>query len=80
MEKENVFNDLKAIGQEHLLRFYDELDEQGKEKLTEQLCEIDYSVLDISDNEQQRGSFEPLGAETIDKIALSRELYTEKGL
>lgn len=71
---------LKEKGQEHLLRFYDELDEQGKQKLAAQIDELDLSVLDMTDEEVERGHFEPLGALTIDQINEDRQRFTDIGL
>ena len=60
----DIRSHLKALGQEHLLRFYDELDSSSQSRLIEQLKDLDYSVLDITDRQEQRGAFEPMGAMT----------------
>jgi len=36
---------LKKYGQEHLLKFYDNLDENKKEKLLEQIENIDFELI-----------------------------------
>ena len=41
-----LFDQLKKYGQEHLLRFWDDLDDSGKKKLAEQLNEIDWEDMD----------------------------------
>ena len=49
MEKymyEDIVKKLEQHGQTHLLKFYDELDEAGKQKLLGQLAEIDWENLD----------------------------------
>lgn len=76
----DIFNKLSAIGQEHLLRFYDELDEFQKRKLTEQIDSIDLSVLDAGECELTRGHFEPMGAMTTEQINARRQELTETGL
>ena len=43
---QELFNKLKPHGQEHLLRFWNELDECGKKNLAAQLDEIDWDEMD----------------------------------
>jgi hypothetical protein len=38
----NIKTKLTELGQEHLLRFYDELDDKGKDNLLSQLEGLDY--------------------------------------
>ena len=76
----DIRSHLKALGQEHLLRFYDELDSSSQSRLIEQLKDLDYSVLDITDRQEQRGAFEPMGAMTLDQIEKNRPRLTEIGL
>ena len=76
----DIRSHLKALGQEHLLRFYDELDSSSQSRLIDQLKGLDYSVLDITDKQEQRGHFEPLGAMTLDQIEKDRPRLTEIGL
>ena len=76
----DIRSHLKALGQEHLLRFYDELDSTSQSRLIEQLKGLDYSVLDITDRQEQRGAFEPMGAMTLDQIEKNRPRLTEIGL
>ncbi len=74
---------LKKYGQEHLLAYYDELSDVGKADLLSQISKIDFSLLDNlnADNNQnsQRGSFEPLGAVTINDIQKFSEEYKTAG-
>lgn len=76
----DVKTTLSELGQEHLLKFYDELDESGRARLMSQLETLDYSVLDIGNTETPRGRFEPLGAMTIDRINNDRQRLTKIGL
>lgn len=76
----DIFKKLEMLGQSHLLRFYNELDEKSKAHLAQRIESLDYSVLDITDDEFPRGHFEPLGAMTLDKIALQRESFEQSGL
>lgn len=76
----DIRSHLKALGQEHLLRFYDELDSSSQSRLIDQLKGLDYSVLGITDRQEQRGAFEPMGAMTLDQIEKNRPRLTEIGL
>ncbi len=63
MTKEEAAKKLKEYGQEHVLRYYDELDGRQQEKLLNQIEETDFSVLNhIKDVETglTRGKFAPL--------------------
>ena len=61
---------LRRYGQEHILSYYETLDDTQKEKLKEQLSRMDLSVLAGLKHqaEEERGTFMPLGALTIDEI------------
>lgn len=74
---------LEKEGQAHLLKYYDELSDEEKEKLIEQISRIDFSVvLEIPKDgcENERGVIEPLGALTIEEIDKGREEYERIGI
>ncbi|MCR4605069.1 MAG: UDPGP type 1 family protein [Eubacterium sp.] len=74
---------MKAIGQEHVLKYFDELDEASKEALLTQIEETDFSVLDLigkADTHSVRGSFSPLVAMQLAEIEKNREKYTDEGI
>ena len=74
---------LEKEGQAHLLTYYDELSDEEKEKLIEQISRIDFSVvLEIPKDgcENERGVIEPLGALTIEEIDKGREEYERIGI
>lgn len=75
---------LSEYGQEHILKYYTELDQSEKEELLSQIELIDFSVLDNLKAENSftaaRGTFAPLGAVTIDDIAKNKEIYLNKGI
>lgn len=75
---------LSKYGQEHILRYFDELSDKEKQELLDQIEIIDFSVIDNLDTEKNansvRGKFEPLGAVTIDDIASNSEKYAETGI
>ena len=45
MTQASIFEQLKSFGQEHLLRFWDDLDETGKASLEEQIAKIDFDQI-----------------------------------
>ena len=71
MDYESTRKLLESVHQEHLLKYYDELSEQSKEKLLKQINNVDFSVLKLVENHQtatEKGKLEPLGAVTLDQI------------
>lgn len=74
---------LEENGQEHLLAFWDELNEESREKLLSQIENIDWSIfeqLEQKDILEQRGKFEPLGALEVDEIEENKEKYEKAGV
>lgn len=74
---------LKAHSQEHVLKFYDELTEEGKKELLTQIENIDWSIFDIlakKDVLAGRGTFAPLGALEIDEIESRKAEFEAKGI
>lgn len=70
---------LTTIGQEHVLKYYDELSEAQKETLLKQIEETDFSVLKRIDSgaSGERGVFSPLAAMQLSEIeARKHELYS----
>ena len=74
MNYNEAVSKLKEAGQEHLLRFYEELTEEEKETLLKQIEETDFSVLSHLKEKGggERGEFAPLAAMQREEI-LSRE-------
>ena len=69
---------LTTIGQEHVLKYYDELSDAQKATLLKQIEETDFSVLKRIDSgaSDERGVFSPLAAMQLDEIeARKQELY-----
>lgn len=74
---------LSKCGQEHVLRYYDELDDAGKTELLEQVAGTDFSVIDSlkqKDKGVQKGKITPLGAMELAEIEKSREHFCEIGM
>ncbi len=76
---------LAALGQSHLLRWYDTLTEHEQDALLAQIDDLDPHLLEVfaahhSQGEAQRGKLEPLGALTLSEIYDHREAYETAGL
>ncbi len=73
----------KKYGQEHLLRYYDELSSEEQISLLKEIEALDFSLLSILHSESAssgRGFFEPLGALTVQEISEKRIEYERAGL
>lgn len=74
---------LSAEGQEHLLKYYEELSEEQRESLLNQINDLDLSLLGLikeGAKEVPKGKLEPLGAVTLDEIAANKNEYEKIGL
>ena len=81
------FDRLKEFGQEHLLKYYDELTAEEKKSLEDQINAADFTLLDALNNKDQHkatgdegGTLAPLGALEIDEIKKNHDKYEEIGL
>ena len=82
MNKTEAQEKLQKIGQEHLLKYYDELDAADQEKFLEQIDDTDFGVLRFLKEKEgrARGTFTPLAAMELDEIEARREEFKETGL
>jgi len=74
---------LQDKGQTQLLKYYDELSENEKEALLEQINNIDFDVIDAgiaAMGKNERGSFKPLKALRIEDIEKEKDKDLETGL
>lgn len=74
---------LQKYGQEHVLKYYDELSGQEKERLLAQIEAADMEILEACGYREtlmQRGVITPLGAMQLEEIEANREDFTETGL
>ncbi|MBQ8181812.1 MAG: UDPGP type 1 family protein [Ruminococcus sp.] len=75
---------LSEYGQEHILRYYDELSDDEKNGLLRQIEVTDFSVInDLKTRNEEsgnRGVLEPLGAVTIEDIQKNKEEYLKVGI
>lgn len=83
MNFEEAKKKLEKYGQDHVLAYYDELTEEQKESLLQQIDETDFSVIKYAANpsgSQVRGKISPLGAMEIPQIEANRKQFEEAGL
>ena len=75
---------LEKHNQSHLLEYYDELNEDQKEHLLEQISEIDFDLIKLiesADTPDERGVITPLDAEvSIKDIEENAEKFRAKGI
>lgn len=73
---------LQINNQEHILKYYHELDKEQQEYLLEQIESADFEILKHSiDNRvaENKGKISPISVMDIDEIEVSKELYRDKG-
>ncbi len=74
---------LKKYGQEHVLKYYDELDGEAQKALLKQIEETDFSVLSHLDDAKrgdERGQFAPLAAMQRDEIIRRDKEFHDAGV
>ena len=74
---------LEKYGQEHVLKYYDELSDAEKEALLTQIEETDMSILAACKNKEElakKGVITPLAAMELDEIEANKESFLSTGL
>lgn len=82
LDREKALEIVAEYKQEHIMKYFDELNEEEKKELLNQIEITDFSVLSNLDENKKniaRGTFEPLGAVTIDDISANSSEYTAIG-
>ena len=83
MTYQEAYAKLEQIGQTHLLRFYDTLTQEEKDRLLGQIRDTDFSVLKYigrKDQLQQWTEIAPLPAMELSEIEKGKEAFTRTGL
>lgn len=82
MDKIQAEEILKKHGQEHILQYFDELDEDARESLLNQIEKLDFSLINIEkkDEAAAEGLIEPLEAMKLSEIESRKEYYEGIGL
>ncbi len=83
MTLEEAKQKLLKYGQEHVLKYYDELSEAEKQGLLAQIEETDMSILASCKNKEElvkKGVVTPLAAMELEEIEANRESFTATGI
>ena len=82
MNYEQALDKLTKYGQQHLLRFYGELNEAQKKRLLSQIEATDFEVLSSMDDmhKAERGRIAPLEAMQLPEIEKKKEQFRKTGL
>ncbi len=83
MVPESIRAKLTEYGQEHILKYYDELSDEEKKALLKQIEETDMSVLAAAANPDEltkKGVISPLPCMELDEIEKNRESFEKTGL
>lgn len=73
---------LKGIGQEHLLKYYNELTITERNQLLEDIAKTDFSVLEniVHPHIKTKGKISPIDSISLAEIAKNRDMYEREGL
>lgn len=83
MDKSAVESKLAKYGQEHVLKYFDELDEEQQKDLLAQVELVDLEVIkkcQAGENSSEKGKITPLAAMELDEIEANKEEFTKTGL
>ena len=82
MNYEQALDKLTKYGQQHLLHFYGELNEEQKQTLLSQIEATDFEVLASLDatHKMEHGKIAPLAAMQLPEIAEKKEMFRKVGL
>ena len=83
MNLEEAKKKLETFGQEHVLKYYDELSETEKKDLLTQIDETDFAVLENCKNlgkSEGRGEFSPLAAMQVSEIERRKDEFAAAGI
>ena len=81
MTYQEAYEKLEKYNQTHLLKYYDELTDEGKKSLLSQIELLDLSVIGHNnDCADEKGKIEPLGALTIDEINNRKNEFEQVGI
>ena len=83
MKREQIIEKLALYGQEHLLRYEDELSEKEKEAFYQQIMDTDFDLLKKlgqKEEEKKERNIEGLDCLEADAIKAKEDIYRNKGL
>lgn len=71
---------LQISGQQHLLKYYDELDEAQRAALLNQIEQIDFSVVSTNKQPEKRGRITPIGVTELAEIRTRGDEFFDAGM
>lgn len=80
MNYNEALEKLKKYGQEHVLKYYDELDEAGKSSLLKQVEDTDFQVILDSEAKTEKGKITPIEVCELKQIEENKDKYKQAGL
>lgn len=80
MNYNKAMEKLEKYGQEHVLKYYDELPDEQRNTLIEQIDRTDFTVIGQAAETGKRGIIAPIKAMTIPEIAMGRERFERIGM
>lgn len=80
MNYNEAMEKLKKYGQEHVLKYYDELPDEQRNTLIEQIDRTDFTVIGQAAETGKRGIIAPIKAMTIPDIDMGRERFERIGM
>ena len=83
MTLEQAKEKLAKYGQEHVLKYYGELNEEEKQGILDQIETTDMSILEACKHKEdlaKKGVITPLAAMQLDEIEANREEFTATGI
>lgn len=80
MTFEQIKEQLEQHGQTQLLRFYEELKDEEKEVLLEEISHIDFDMIDHPQGSESGGEITPIGALTLDQIREREPQFRQEGI
>lgn len=80
MNYTEALNKCKLYEQEHLLKYFDELNESERNELIEQIMATDFSVIRQAMSQEKKGTITPIEAMECDEINAKKAEYEQVGL
>ncbi len=82
MNYKEAYEKLEKYGQLHVLKYYEELPEEKKDSLLNQVAELDFEILKYSkeNTTNRKGTVSPLAAMQLPEIETNKEEYTRIGV
>ncbi len=80
MNKEQIVKKLEQYDQMQLLRFFDELTEEEQEGLLAEIDRIDFDMINIHNQTENKGTIAPIDAMTLSEIEAQKDEIRETGL